>query len=122
MSSFYDPYDNDAMRANANYSHMTGKIRSHESFQEPDYEDNPSDMVNHPDQVNSPPHYTIGGIEAIKVIEAKLGGKSNEAYRGYLMGNVMKYLMRSTYKGKRLEDCRKAEYYLKELIDCIDQD
>ena len=36
------------------------------------------------------------------------------------MGNVLKYLMRSTYKGKRLEDCKKAEFYLAELIRCLD--
>ena len=114
MNNYYDPYDNEAMRANANYSHMTGKIKSYESFQEPDYEDNPSDMVNHPN------HYMVGGIEALTVIEAKLGGKSNEMYRGYLMGNVMKYLMRSPYKGKYVEDLKKAEFYLRELLGCFD--
>ena len=114
MNNYYDPFDNDAFTANANYSHVTGKTKSYESFQEPDYEDNPSDMVNHPN------HYMVGGIEAIKVIEAKLGGKSNEMYRGYLMGNVMKYLMRSPYKGKYVEDLKKAEFYLRELLGCFD--
>ena len=115
MNNYYDPYDNEAMRANANYQHMMAKnYKSHESFHEPDYEDNPSDMVNHPN------HYMVGGIEALTVLEAKLGGKSNEMYRGYLMGNVMKYLMRSPYKGKQVEDLKKAEFYLRELLGCFD--
>lgn len=113
MSNYYDVYDNEAMRANANYSHMTSKVKSHEGFKEPDYEDNESDMVNHPD------HYMVGGIEALAVIEAKLGGPTNEMYRGYLMGNVMKYLMRSPYKGKREEDLRKAQFYLDGLVECF---
>ena len=112
MNDYYDVYDNEAMRANANYNYklpptMTGKVyKSHESFSEPD-------MVNHPD------HYMVGGIEALAVIEAKLGGPANEMYRGYLMGNVMKYLMRSPYKGKREEDLRKAQFYLDGLVECF---
>ena len=113
MNNYYDVYDNEAMRANANYNHMTAKVKSHEGFREPDYEDNESDMVNHPD------HYMVGGIEALAVIEAKLGGPTNEMYRGYLMGNVMKYLMRSPYKGKREEDLRKAQFYLDGLVECF---
>ena len=114
MSKHYlDAFDNEALRANANYSHMAAKVKSHESFSEPDYEDNESDMVNHPD------HYMVGGIEALAVIEAKLGGPTNEMYRGYLMGNVMKYLMRSPYKGKREEDLRKAQFYLDGLVECF---
>jgi len=35
------------------------------------------------------------------------------------MGNIMKYLMRSPYKGKRVEDLKKAEFYLHELLDCF---
>jgi hypothetical protein len=113
MNNYYDVYDNEAMRANANYNYKTKPFKSHESFQEPEYEDNPSDMVNHPD------HYMVGGIEALAVIEAKLGGPANEMYRGYLMGNVMKYLMRSPYKGKREEDLRKAQFYLDGLVECF---
>ena len=114
----YDPFDNEAMRANANYQHSaeytmnncnyTGKTRSHESFQEPDYEDNPSDMV------NSPSHYTVGGVETIDVIQAKL---DQSEFQGYCLGNILKYLMRAGYKGKQLEDLKKAQYYLNRMID-----
>ena len=107
MNNYFDVYDSFSETSNMK------PYKSHESFSEPDYEDNPSDMVNHPD------HYMVGGIEALAVIEAKLGGPTNEMYRGYLMGNVMKYLMRSPYKGKREEDLRKAQFYLDGLVECF---
>ena len=66
------------------------------------------------DMVNSPDHYTHNGIEAINVIEAKLTG---EQYEGYLQGSVMKYLLRSNYKGKRNEDLKKAQWYLNTLVE-----
>lgn len=75
---------------------------------EPDYKDNPSDMVNHPD------HYTVGGVETLDVIEAKL---SQSEFQGYCLGNILKYLMRAGYKGKQLEDLKKAQFYLNRMID-----
>ena len=71
-----------------------------------------------PDMVNSPDHYTHNGIEAINVIEAKLTG---EQYEGYLQGSVMKYLLRSNYKGKRDEDLKKAQWYLNTLVENNDE-
>ena len=70
------------------------------------------------DMVNSPDHYTHNGIEAINVIEAKLTG---EQYEGYLQGSVMKYLLRSNYKGKRDEDLKKAQWYLNTLVENNDE-
>jgi len=71
-----------------------------------------SDSVS-PDPVNHPPHYTVGGIETLEVISAKL---TKEQYLGYLLGNVMKYVMRHNYKGKPIEDLRKARFYLERAI------
>lgn len=65
------------------------------------------------DNVNSPDHYTVGGFEAIDVIEAKL---TPEELRGYYKGNALKYLMRANYKGKHSEDCAKAQWYLNRLL------
>lgn len=64
--------------------------------------------------VYSPPHYTVGGFEALDVIKAKL---TPEEYRGYCKGNILKYVMRANYKGTHDTDCGKAEYYAKELND-----
>lgn len=64
--------------------------------------------------VHSPPHYTVGGYEALDVIRAKL---TPEEYRGYCKGNVLKYIMRSNYKGHHDQDIGKALFYLEELDD-----
>lgn len=64
------------------------------------------------DPVNSPPHYTGGGIETIDYIRAKL---SEEEFVGYCRGNALKYLSRAGKKGGALEDYRKAVWYLSYL-------
>lgn len=64
------------------------------------------------DNVNSPTHYTRGGIECIDCIESAL---TPEEYRGYLKGNILKYTHRELYKGQT-ESLRKAEWYLSRLI------
>ena len=61
------------------------------------------------DAVNSPAHYTAGGIETIDFIEAKK--------LGYNLGNCVKYLSRADHKGKRLEDLQKAAWYLQREIE-----
>ena len=63
-----------------------------------------------PDMVNSPPHYTSGGIECIDYIKAKL---SPEGYRGYLQGNLLKYASRIGKKGS--DDAGKAAWYADRL-------
>ena len=61
-----------------------------------------------PDPVNNPVHYTTGGIETIDFIEAKK--------LGYNLGNVVKYITRADHKGNKLEDLRKAQWYLSREI------
>lgn len=68
------------------------------------------------DQVNSPPHYNRKGIECIQAIEASM---SEEQFKGYLKGNVMKYLWRYEYKGHPKQDLEKARWYLNKLLDII---
>ena len=61
------------------------------------------------DEVNHPSHYTSGGIETIDFIEAKL---SPEEFRGYCLGNALKYLSRTGKKGDAMTDLQKAKWYL----------
>lgn len=68
--------------------------------------------------VNSPAHYTVGGIEAINVIKAKL---TREEFIGYCKGSGLKYLMRANYKGKHDQDVLKADYYLKRAKETIEE-
>tara|TARA_R100000808_G_C2023511_1_gene70612 strand:+ start:58 stop:444 length:387 start_codon:yes stop_codon:yes gene_type:complete len=64
------------------------------------------------DNVNHPPHYNKGGLEAIDYIQQQLG----DGFSDYLEGNVTKYLHRYKYKNG-VEDLKKAEWYLKKLIE-----
>lgn len=68
------------------------------------------------DLVNSPDHYTVGGIEAIDVIRAKL---TPVEFIGYCKGSILHYLMRSNWKGENARDCKKAEWYAKELAKAV---
>lgn len=65
------------------------------------------------DNVNNPLHYNKKGVECITAIEASM---SVEQYRGALKANVIKYIWRKDYKGKALEDLKKAQWYLERLI------
>ena len=69
------------------------------------------------DAVNHPSHYTDGGIECIEAIESAL---TNEEYRGYLKGNIQKYVWREKHKGGT-ESLKKAKWYLQRLIE-LDED
>lgn len=70
------------------------------------------------DPVNKPDHYNVGSIEAIEAIKASM--PENE-FRGYLKGNLMKYVWRYDYKGKPVEDLRKARWYLERLIEELER-
>ena len=65
------------------------------------------------DMVNHPPHYKVDDIECIDAIRAS----TREVYEFYLQGVILKYLWRYRYKGKPVEDLKKAEWYLNKLIE-----
>lgn len=65
------------------------------------------------DPVNSPIHYADGnGVECIDAIEASM---STEEFKGFLKGNVQKYVWRYAQKNGA-EDLKKAKWYLERLI------
>ena len=70
-----------------------------------------------PDNVNHPKHYCKGGLECIQVIKAQLTPEQN---KGYLYGNVLKYLWRWPDKNG-LEDLRKAAKYLEWLQEEVEK-
>lgn len=70
------------------------------------------------DAVSHPSHYTSGGVECIDGIRAAL---APEEYRGYLRGNVLKYIWRCRLKGG-VEDLRKARVYLDWLIEEMEEE
>ena len=65
------------------------------------------------DPVEKPVHYAAGSVECIDAIEAQM---TPEEFRGYLKGNVVKYLWRERKKGGK-ESLKKAKWYLNKLID-----
>jgi len=65
------------------------------------------------DNVNRPEHYNNGGMECIDAIRGML---THNEYIGYLRGNALKYNWRCRYKGKPIEDLRKARWYEERLI------
>ena len=62
------------------------------------------------DLINSPPHYTDGGVQTLDFIEAK--------DLNYRLGNVVKYVSRAGKKNTDpVQDLEKAMFYLKREID-----
>lgn len=60
------------------------------------------------DNVEHPNHYCIGGIETIEYIRTRL---TPEQFKGYCLGNILKYSSRANFKGKFDEDLDKARMY-----------
>lgn len=64
------------------------------------------------DPVDHPEHYTSGGIETIDFIEAK--------GLGFCLGNVVKYVTRAGKKDDKLQDLKKARWYLNREIEALE--
>ena len=62
-------------------------------------------------------HYTGGNIECVDYLHDNM---PFEAFIGFIEGNVKKYLHRWRYKGKPVEDLRKARDYLTVLINVME--
>ena len=73
------------------------------------------DWLELPDRVNHPSHYTAGKQEAIDTIEEAIEAAPTVA-AGFLQAQVLKYLLRVWLKDNPLEDLKKAQWYLKRLI------
>lgn len=59
--------------------------------------------------VDHPSHYNYGTIEVIDVIE--------DWNLNFCLGNAIKYIARSEYKGNEIEDLEKAVWYLNREIE-----
>lgn len=70
-------------------------------------------MNNEIDMVNSPPHYKNhpSGIECIDIVR----------HMNYNLGNAVKYIWRSPYKGSNIEDLRKSIWYLNDEIKRLEE-
>jgi hypothetical protein len=85
---------------------------SPKEFVEPEWMRQEREQINK--AVHSPKHYTVGGIETIDFLKAKL---SPEQYEGFLLGNVLKYVSRLGKKDDAMQDAKKAQWYLNRYVD-----
>lgn len=77
------------------------------------------DALNHEvvDVVNSPPHYTAGGIEAIDAIKAAVA--TAPPVQAVFVANILKYVWRYREKNGK-QDLMKARWYLDALIQEVE--
>ncbi len=68
------------------------------------------------DNINNPEHYTSGGIETLDYIKAKVSD-----YPSYTVGNILKYVSRYEHKNG-IEDLKKAQFYLNDLIEWMESE
>jgi hypothetical protein len=73
------------------------------------------------EHVNRPDHYNSNTMETIDLIRDSM---ESEEYRGYLKGNIFKYVSRYRYKEKEnpYKDLLKAQWYLCKLIEDMKND
>ena len=71
------------------------------------------------DRVNHPSHYTSGRTEAIEIIEDAIAVAPTPK-EGFLQGQALKYILRLWLKNDPLEDAKKAQWYLKRLINSLE--
>lgn len=71
------------------------------------------DALQHMDSVvHHPKHYNqYGDLEVIDIITEAT--KNMQGDKGYVFGNILKYLLRAPFKGKFEEDVAKANWYWK---------
>ena len=97
------------------FNELTGEKISEESSEEPD--DQPDDSA---DMVQKPPHYNKFSFQPIDII-----AEVTNYYEGstaFHIGTVLKYLCRAPFKGKLLEDLKKANYYLIRAIEEMEEE
>jgi len=68
------------------------------------------------DMVNSPSHYTKGGIETSDYIKAKL---TTEEYCGYIKGTLIAYASRLGDKDDPIQEAGKIEWYARDIQEYL---
>jgi hypothetical protein len=71
-----------------------------------------------PDNVDRPKHYNMGAIETIAFIDQVCAHyPGDEAFN---VGSALKYLARAPHKNNRLEDLKKAAWYINHAIRLVE--
>ena len=70
------------------------------------------------DNVNHPNHYNSYSREVIDTLQ---GSMTPDEFKGYLKGNIMKYVTRYQFKNG-VEDLKKAKWYVEKLTEVVDDE
>lgn len=96
---------------------------AHEHYREPAEDDAlkviQRNLFGEPDFINKPPHYNEFSFQPIDII-----AEVANAYEGstaFHVGTALKYLFRAPFKGKLLEDLKKAAYYINRAIEEMEE-
>lgn len=93
--------------------HALERGKKEESFGVMEYQKMQEEMAEKvEDKINWPKHYNQGKIQpADAILDWKLG---------FCLGNVVKYVARANYKGAKIEDLKKARWYLDREISILE--
>lgn len=70
------------------------------------------------DNVNHPNHYNSYSREVIDTLQ---GSMTPDEFKGYLKGNILKYITRYQFKNG-VEDLKKAKWYIEKLTEVVDDE
>jgi hypothetical protein len=70
------------------------------------------------DNVSHPKHYNMGAIETIELIDQVCAHYVGD--EAYAVGSALKYLARAPHKDNKLEDLRKAAWYINHAIAIVE--
>lgn len=79
-----------------------------------------ADKPTEPDMIQKPPHYNQYSFQPIDIINEVTN--YYEGSTAFYIGTVLKYLCRAPFKGKLLEDLKKANYYLTRAIEEMEEE
>ena len=95
-----EPYEEPCIVCQRNFIKGTNDFEGRIDYFKP--KEDEKDMVNHPQ------HYVGHGIEPIEFIESH--------NLNFNLGSAVKYIARAPYKGKELEDLKKAKWFIEREI------
>jgi hypothetical protein len=73
------------------------------------------------DDINSPKHYQIGGIDLIDALEQSMAKSPNDSFVDFCRGSAIQYLWRLGLKGDARKDAGKARWYINRLVSYLEQ-
>ena len=80
-------------------------------------ESTPEPMVTDTAKDSKARYYDAGGLETLDIIKAKL---TPDQYKGWLLGNLIKYSCRANFKNQMPRDIEKVAFYSAEMFKLLE--